>query len=56
MFEGKNGDVQKALEVIMDLLDYACWRNNLDVWRILKAIIENLRKEYVYNIFIFMNL
>lgn len=42
---GKNGDVQKALEVIMDLLDYACWRNNLDVWRILKAIIENLRKE-----------
>ncbi|TNN76118.1 TATA box-binding protein-associated factor RNA polymerase I subunit A [Liparis tanakae] len=31
----KNTNIQKALGVVLDLLDFACWRSNLDVedWR-----------------------
>ncbi|KAJ0060985.1 hypothetical protein NL108_003340, partial [Boleophthalmus pectinirostris] len=32
-----------ALEVTVDMLDYACWRNNLEIWKTLKSIIEKLQ-------------
>lgn len=34
---------QKALEVLLDLLDFACWRRNLDAWKCLRAIIDKLQ-------------
>ncbi|KAK6295019.1 hypothetical protein J4Q44_G00342450 [Coregonus suidteri] len=39
----KEGDLQKALGVVLDLLDYASWRSNLDVWNHLMTIIKRLR-------------
>ncbi|KAF7661582.1 hypothetical protein LDENG_00257780 [Lucifuga dentata] len=39
----KSGGIQKALGVVLDMLDYACWRSNLDVWNLLKAIIDKLK-------------
>ncbi|XP_034382875.1 TATA box-binding protein-associated factor RNA polymerase I subunit A [Cyclopterus lumpus] len=39
----KNPNIQKALGVVLDLLDFACWRSNLDVWKLLKAIIQKLQ-------------
>lgn len=39
----KNSHVKKALGVTVDLLDYPCWRNNLEVWTRLKDIIEKLQ-------------
>ncbi|KAM9339231.1 TATA box-binding protein-associated factor RNA polymerase I subunit A [Symphorus nematophorus] len=39
----KNSDTQKALGVVLEMLDFACWRNNLDVWKRLKAIIPKLQ-------------
>lgn len=37
------GDLQKALGVVLDLLDYSSWRSNLDVWNHLLNIIKRLR-------------
>nr|XP_046230071.1 TATA box-binding protein-associated factor RNA polymerase I subunit A isoform X2 [Scatophagus argus] len=39
----KNTDIQKALGVVLEMLDFACWRSNLDVWKRLKAIIQKLQ-------------
>ncbi|XP_061560394.1 TATA box-binding protein-associated factor RNA polymerase I subunit A [Phycodurus eques] len=39
----KTGDIQKALGVVLDMLDYACWRTSLDVWKRLKDIIDKLQ-------------
>ncbi|XP_026197274.1 TATA box-binding protein-associated factor RNA polymerase I subunit A [Anabas testudineus] len=39
----KNGDIQKALGVLLEMLDFACWRSNLDVWKCLKAVIQKLQ-------------
>ncbi|XP_029612228.1 TATA box-binding protein-associated factor RNA polymerase I subunit A isoform X2 [Salmo trutta] len=39
----KEGDLQKALGVVLDLLDYSSWRSNLDVWNHLMNIIKRLR-------------
>ncbi|KAK7907622.1 hypothetical protein WMY93_016234 [Mugilogobius chulae] len=36
---------KKALGVTVDMLDYACWRNNLEIWNNLKLIIEKLQSE-----------
>ncbi|XP_058470085.1 TATA box-binding protein-associated factor RNA polymerase I subunit A [Solea solea] len=36
-------DVHKALGIVLDMLDFACWRNNLDVWKRLKAVIQQLQ-------------
>ncbi|XP_061668984.1 TATA box-binding protein-associated factor RNA polymerase I subunit A isoform X2 [Syngnathoides biaculeatus] len=36
-------DLQKGLAVVLDMLDYACWRTNLDVWKRLKDIIDKLQ-------------
>lgn len=39
----KSGKTAKALEVTVDMLDYACWRQNLDIWKTLKCIITSLQ-------------
>ncbi|GAA6214131.1 TATA box-binding protein-associated factor RNA polymerase I subunit A [Lates japonicus] len=39
----RKGDLQKALGVVLEMLDFACWRSNLDVWMRLKAIIQKLQ-------------
>uniref|UniRef100_A0A1A8KZE7 TATA box binding protein (TBP)-associated factor, RNA polymerase I, A n=3 Tax=Nothobranchius pienaari TaxID=704102 RepID=A0A1A8KZE7_9TELE len=39
----KIGDSQKALGVLLEMLDFACWRSNLDVWRCLQAVVQDLR-------------
>ncbi|XP_029705073.1 TATA box-binding protein-associated factor RNA polymerase I subunit A isoform X2 [Takifugu rubripes] len=39
----KTSNVQKALRVVLEMLDFACWRSNLDVWKLLKAIIQTLQ-------------
>ncbi|CAK6962724.1 TATA box-binding protein-associated factor RNA polymerase I subunit A [Scomber scombrus] len=39
----KKGNVQKALGVVLDMLDFACWRSNVDVWKRLKDIVEKLQ-------------
>ncbi|XP_030260944.1 TATA box-binding protein-associated factor RNA polymerase I subunit A isoform X1 [Sparus aurata] len=39
----KKSDLQKALGVILEMLDFACWRGNVDVWKRLKAIIQKLQ-------------
>lgn len=43
----KRSDFQKALGVVLEMLDFACWRRNLDVWKFLKAVIDKLQLEYV---------
>ncbi|XP_023120152.1 TATA box-binding protein-associated factor RNA polymerase I subunit A [Amphiprion ocellaris] len=35
-------DIQKALGIILDMLDFTCWRTNMDVWKCLKAVIQRL--------------
>ncbi|XP_028296127.1 TATA box-binding protein-associated factor RNA polymerase I subunit A isoform X2 [Gouania willdenowi] len=37
--------VQKALEVALAMLDFKCWKRNLDVWRHLKAIIQQMQTQ-----------
>ncbi|XP_076021364.1 TATA box-binding protein-associated factor RNA polymerase I subunit A [Genypterus blacodes] len=39
----KSDDLQRALGVALDMLDFACWRSNVDVWNYLKAIIDKLK-------------
>ncbi|XP_041814929.1 TATA box-binding protein-associated factor RNA polymerase I subunit A [Chelmon rostratus] len=39
----KKIDIEKALGVVLEMLDFACWRSNLDVWKRLKAIIQKLQ-------------
>ncbi|XP_039980389.1 TATA box-binding protein-associated factor RNA polymerase I subunit A [Xiphias gladius] len=39
----KQSDIQKALGVVLEMLDFACWRSNLDVWKCLKTIIQKLQ-------------
>lgn len=41
----KQSDVPKALDVVLEMLDFACWRSNLDAWKCLKAIIQKLQTE-----------
>ncbi|XP_031692828.1 uncharacterized protein LOC116376502 isoform X2 [Oncorhynchus kisutch] len=36
-------DLQKALGVVLDLLDLSSWRRNLDVWNHLMTIVKRLR-------------
>ncbi|XP_068609919.1 TATA box-binding protein-associated factor RNA polymerase I subunit A [Brachionichthys hirsutus] len=42
---GKKGDVQKALAVVLEMLDFACWRSCLDVWKRLRDIVRKLELE-----------
>ncbi|XP_040920053.1 TATA box-binding protein-associated factor RNA polymerase I subunit A [Toxotes jaculatrix] len=39
----KKSDIQKALGVVLKMLDFACWRSSLDAWKCLKAIIQKLQ-------------
>uniref|UniRef100_A0AAV2K9Y6 TATA box binding protein (TBP)-associated factor, RNA polymerase I, A n=1 Tax=Knipowitschia caucasica TaxID=637954 RepID=A0AAV2K9Y6_KNICA len=41
----KSGKTKKALGVAVDMLDYACWSKNLDVWKTLASIAEKLQTE-----------
>ncbi|XP_026173928.1 TATA box-binding protein-associated factor RNA polymerase I subunit A [Mastacembelus armatus] len=41
----KTSDDQKALGVVLEMLDFACWRSSLDVWKCLKNIIQKLQLE-----------
>uniref|UniRef100_UPI0037E706E6 TATA box-binding protein-associated factor RNA polymerase I subunit A n=1 Tax=Semicossyphus pulcher TaxID=241346 RepID=UPI0037E706E6 len=45
LHSGKHSDVQKALAVVLEMLDFACWGSNLEVWKRLKAIIEKLQSQ-----------
>lgn len=46
-FLEKHSDTEKVLGVVLEMLDFACWRSNLDVWRCLKAVIQKLQLQYV---------
>ncbi|XP_070705641.1 TATA box-binding protein-associated factor RNA polymerase I subunit A [Pempheris klunzingeri] len=39
----KKDHTQKALGVVLEMLDFACWRSDLNVWKCLKAIIQKLQ-------------
>ncbi|XP_028997547.1 TATA box-binding protein-associated factor RNA polymerase I subunit A isoform X2 [Betta splendens] len=39
----KKSDSEKVLGMVLEMLDFACWRRNLDVWKCLKAVIEKLQ-------------
>ncbi|XP_074541366.1 TATA box-binding protein-associated factor RNA polymerase I subunit A isoform X2 [Halichoeres trimaculatus] len=39
----KTDNIQKALGVVLEMLDFACWRSSLDVWKRLKEIIQKLQ-------------
>ncbi|CAB1445102.1 unnamed protein product [Pleuronectes platessa] len=39
----KASHLPKALGVVLEMLDFACWRSNLDVWKHLKAVIQKLQ-------------
>uniref|UniRef100_A0A3Q0S4F2 TATA box binding protein (TBP)-associated factor, RNA polymerase I, A n=1 Tax=Amphilophus citrinellus TaxID=61819 RepID=A0A3Q0S4F2_AMPCI len=41
----KQSNTQKALAVVLEMLDFTCWRSNLDVWMCLKAVIQKLQKQ-----------
>ncbi|KAA8583074.1 hypothetical protein FQN60_015620, partial [Etheostoma spectabile] len=41
----KRSNIQKALGVVLEMLDFACWRSNLDAWKRLKSIIQKLQLE-----------
>ncbi|XP_038147821.1 TATA box-binding protein-associated factor RNA polymerase I subunit A [Cyprinodon tularosa] len=38
----RTSDVRKAFAVLLDMLDFACWRSNLDVWKSLQDAIHQL--------------
>lgn len=38
----KNSDAQKALGVLLEMLDFGCWRSDLDVWKCLHAVVHKL--------------
>nr|XP_057937070.1 TATA box-binding protein-associated factor RNA polymerase I subunit A isoform X2 [Doryrhamphus excisus] len=39
----KKSHTKKALGVFLDMLDYACWRTNVNVWGGLKSVIDKLQ-------------
>ncbi|XP_037541109.1 TATA box-binding protein-associated factor RNA polymerase I subunit A [Nematolebias whitei] len=39
----KASGAQKALGILLDMLDFACWRSSLDVWKRLQAVIQDLQ-------------
>ncbi|XP_029903631.1 TATA box-binding protein-associated factor RNA polymerase I subunit A [Myripristis murdjan] len=45
----KEDNIQKALGVILDMLDYTCWKTNLEVWKCLKTIIDKLKLQNAGN-------
>uniref|UniRef100_A0A673BBL0 TATA box binding protein (TBP)-associated factor, RNA polymerase I, A n=1 Tax=Sphaeramia orbicularis TaxID=375764 RepID=A0A673BBL0_9TELE len=45
----KKGDIKKALGIVMDMLDFACWRKELEVWRSLNDIIGKLNSGYEHD-------
>ncbi|KAK0135268.1 TATA box-binding protein-associated factor RNA polymerase I subunit A [Merluccius polli] len=45
----KEDDFRRALDVSLQMLDYACWKRNLVAWKSLKASINKLKKQCVDN-------
>nr|XP_040017378.1 TATA box-binding protein-associated factor RNA polymerase I subunit A isoform X2 [Gasterosteus aculeatus aculeatus] len=41
----KRTNIQKALGIILEMLDFACWRSSLDTWKLLEAIIKKLQSQ-----------
>uniref|UniRef100_A0A3Q4I4Z2 TATA box binding protein (TBP)-associated factor, RNA polymerase I, A n=1 Tax=Neolamprologus brichardi TaxID=32507 RepID=A0A3Q4I4Z2_NEOBR len=41
----KQSDTQKALGVVLEMLDFNCWGSNLEVWIRLKAVIQKLQNQ-----------
>uniref|UniRef100_A0A3Q3VJM2 Uncharacterized protein n=1 Tax=Mola mola TaxID=94237 RepID=A0A3Q3VJM2_MOLML len=41
----KRSDIHKAFGVLLEMLDFACWRGSLDVWKCLKAVVQKLQLE-----------
>ncbi|XP_027897066.1 TATA box-binding protein-associated factor RNA polymerase I subunit A [Xiphophorus couchianus] len=41
----KQSHTQKALGVLLEMLDFQCWRSNLDVWKCLHAVIHQLLQQ-----------
>ncbi|XP_054617736.1 TATA box-binding protein-associated factor RNA polymerase I subunit A isoform X2 [Dunckerocampus dactyliophorus] len=39
----KKSNTKKALGILLDMLDYACWRTSMDVWGGLKYVIDKLQ-------------
>ncbi|XP_068198844.1 TATA box-binding protein-associated factor RNA polymerase I subunit A isoform X2 [Antennarius striatus] len=39
---GEKSDIQKALAVVLEMLDFTCWRTNLDVWKRLRDIVKTI--------------
>lgn len=39
----ESGKTTKALGVTLDMLDYACWKKDLDIWKTLQSIIKKLQ-------------
>ncbi|KAJ7988023.1 hypothetical protein DPEC_G00319330 [Dallia pectoralis] len=48
----KEGDLQNALGVTLDLLDYVSWKSNLEVWNQLTAILKKLRLKNQWEVII----
>lgn len=48
VFSVKTNGAQKALGILLEMLDFACWRSNLDVWKLLQVVIHDLQLQYVY--------
>ncbi|XP_030626809.1 TATA box-binding protein-associated factor RNA polymerase I subunit A [Chanos chanos] len=40
----KSGDIQEALRVVMDLLEYSSWKRNLNAWKYLYHTLNTLKK------------
>lgn len=40
-------NLHKALGIVLEMLDFACWRRNLDAWKCLRVIIDKLQSQYV---------
>ncbi|KAM9798224.1 TATA box-binding protein-associated factor RNA polymerase I subunit A [Neosynchiropus ocellatus] len=43
---GEVDDLSQALGVVLDMLDFACWRKSLDTWTRLRAIIDELQQHH----------
>lgn len=39
-------NLHKALGIVLEMLDFACWRRNLDAWKCLRVIIDKLQSQH----------
>ncbi|XP_051908424.1 TATA box-binding protein-associated factor RNA polymerase I subunit A isoform X1 [Hippocampus zosterae] len=43
LFSEQTEDIKTALGVVLDMLDFACWRTSMDAWKCLKDIVDKLQ-------------